>query len=139
MSKRIRKLGTVTKPSERTRVIVVDDDEDITRHLRVIFEQACMVVTAFNDPAAALENFKPGRFDLAVLDVRMPGVNGFELYRRIREMDGGRTKVCFLTAFEIYDEDLAKNKMAESEINCFIKKPIKVADLIKRVKTILEG
>jgi DNA-binding response OmpR family regulator len=139
MSRHIRKLGTVTKPSERTRVIVVDDEEDITRLLKVAFEQAGMVVTAFNDPATALENFMPGKYDLAILDVRMPGMTGFELYRSIREMDGGRTKVCFLTAFELYDEDLAKNEVGKSEVSCFIKKPIKVADLIKRVKIVLEG
>lgn len=138
MSRHTRKLGTVTRPSERTRVIVVDDEEDITRLLRVAFEQAGMVVIAFNDPAAALENFKPGQYDLAILDIRMPGMTGFELYRRIREMDK-KTKVCFLTAFELHDEDLAKNEMPKSEVTCFIKKPIKVADLIKRIKIVLEG
>jgi DNA-binding response OmpR family regulator len=66
----------------------------------------------------------------------MPKMNGFELYHEIRKLDD-KVKVCFLTAGEMYDEEVRKESFPELDINCFIRKPIANQDLIQRVKDIL--
>jgi DNA-binding response OmpR family regulator len=62
-------------------------------------------------------------YALALLDIKMPKMNGFELYNEIRKMDD-KVKVCFITAFDIQKED----------VECLIRKPIVIGDLVKRVR-----
>jgi FixJ family two-component response regulator len=65
-------------------------------------------------------------------------MNGFELYEKLRELDG-KVKICFLTAgSEIYYEEVIKEAIRELDTNCFISKPIANEDLIKKVKEMLE-
>jgi CheY-like chemotaxis protein len=101
-------------------------------------------VDAFNDPVQALSDFKNGSYDLALIDYKMPNMNGFELYREIRKIDD-KVKVCFVTAFEVYHEELKKflsslNALPylqypqEEDVKCFIRKPIDIDDLVKRIK-----
>ena len=61
-------------------------------------------VDTYNDPLLALSNFKPDSYGLALLDIRMPKMNGFELYKRIKDIDKN-VEVCFITAFEDYCEE----------------------------------
>ncbi len=85
--------------AKKYRVMIVDDEQDITTVFRIGLENNQFIVTTFNDPIEALSRFKPGLFDLLILDIRMPGMNGFQLYHKIRDIDD-KVKVCFLTAFE---------------------------------------
>jgi CheY-like chemotaxis protein len=99
----------------------------------------------FNDPIQALSGFKSGLYDLALIDYKMPNMNGFELYREIRKIDE-RVKVCFVTAFEVYYEELKKKFHSssnvsppqqygqEEDVKCFIQKPIDIDELVKRIK-----
>jgi two-component SAPR family response regulator len=64
-------------------------------------------------------------------------MDGFELYYKIRKLDN-KVKICFLTASEMYYEEIRKQVFPELEANCFIKKPVANEDLIKSVKDILE-
>ena len=66
---------------------------------KIGLENNQFIVTTFNDPVEALSRFKPGLYDLMIIDIRMPGMNGFQLYHKIRHIDH-KVKVCFLTAFE---------------------------------------
>src|ERR671926_189829 len=77
----------------------------------------------FNDPQEALSNFKAGLYDLLLIDVKMPKMNGFELYREIEKIDD-KPKVCFITAFEVYYKSL-RELFPTMRIDCFIKKPVK--------------
>lgn len=138
MSRFNRKQNTVTKPFEKARILLVDDEEDITNIIKMTFDRHAIEVTVFNDPKVALANFKPNQYDLAIFDVRMPAMSGFELYKAIKPIDD-KLHVCFLTSFEIEPEDLERNNIAIGEIHCFIKKPIRISDMLKRVKAILEG
>jgi CheY-like chemotaxis protein len=94
----------------------------------------------------ALSGFKNGSYDLALIDYKMPNMNGFELYREIRKIDD-KVKVCFVTAFEVYHEELKKKFLSslnelpqplqypqEEDVKCFIQKPIDIDDLVKRIK-----
>ena len=85
--------------AKKYRVMIVDDEQDITTIFKIGLENNQFIVTTFNDPVEALSRFKPGLYDLMILDIRMPGMNGFQLYHKIRHIDD-KVKVCFLTAFE---------------------------------------
>ena len=117
-------------------VMVIDDQEDITRSLKIALENEGLQVTAYNDPAKALSDFKPGHFNLVIVDVRMPGINGFDVYDKIRSMDK-KVKICFLTAFGLYEDELKVQGSKLEETKCFIKKPIKIADLLSQVRKVL--
>jgi DNA-binding response OmpR family regulator len=85
----------------------------------------------------ALSEFKAGMYDLAVLDIRMPEMNGFQLYRRLRDMDK-RLKVCFLTAVELlYYRGTDSDVIADLGIDCFVSKPVDNEAFIRRVEAIL--
>jgi DNA-binding response OmpR family regulator len=112
--------------------MIVDDEQDITTIFRIGLEKNEFVVTTFNDPRAALANFRPRMYDLLLLDIRMPGMNGFELFQKMKDMDD-KVKVCFLTAFEEYRSDFRKSFQALEEVKCYLKKPITVSDLISRL------
>lgn len=117
---------------KKYRVMIVDDEQDITTIFRIGLESNQFIVTTFNDPLEALSKFKPGLYDLLILDIRMPGMNGFELYHKIRDIDD-KVKVCFLTAFEEARAEFKSSFPYLEEIKCYLKKPIAVQDLIKRL------
>jgi two-component system, OmpR family, response regulator ChvI len=120
----------------KPRILIVDDDPDITLTFRIGLEKNGFVVTIFNDPLKALSTFRAGLYDLLLLDVSMPRMNGFELYREIEKVDN--PKVCFITAFVVYYESLAEN-FPKSRVCCFIKKPIEIDKLVERINTELNS
>src|ERR1043165_2843233 len=117
---------------KKYRVMIVDDEEDISTIFRIGLERNEFIVTTYNDPRKALSDFRPGMYDLLILDIRMPGMNGFELYHKIRDMDD-KVRVCFLTAFEEYRIDFKNSFPSLDEVKCYLKKPITVSDLISRL------
>jgi CheY-like chemotaxis protein len=74
----------------------------------------------FNDPQEALSNFKPGYYDLVILDFKMPKMDGFELYEKIKERDD-KAKICFLTVSESYYEEFRKKEYSALDKNLFLK------------------
>jgi CheY-like chemotaxis protein len=125
------------------RILLVDDELDITTVFTLALEDNGFEVDAFNDPIQALSGFKSGLYDLALIDYKMPNMNGFELYREIRKIDD-KLRVCFITAFEVYHEELKKKFQRSSnaspqhvqgvDVKCFIQKPIDIDELVKRIK-----
>jgi DNA-binding response OmpR family regulator len=118
------------------KILIVDDDPDITSTFDMILEMNGFEVDAYTDPSLALSNFKPNSYGLALLDIRMPKMNGFELYKKIKNIDY-KMKVCFITAFEDYHEEFKESFPELDEIKCFIRKPKAIEDLVKHVATIL--
>lgn len=126
------------KKLRRYKILVIDDDQDITISFKETLENnGSFSVHTYNDPQQALSEFKAGLYDLLLLDIRMPYLNGFELYRKMREIDH-ETKVCFITAYETYYEQLKKD-FPKLNVSCFIKKPVHPDDLIKRIIEELES
>jgi DNA-binding response OmpR family regulator len=120
------------------RVLLVDDEPDLNLTIKMILEENGFKVDSFTDPLVALENFKEeaGMYELLILDMKMPGINGFELYRQIKKIDD-KVKVCFLTAGEMDYEQFRKELIPALDNNCYIQKPIETEMLIRRLNRIL--
>lgn len=112
--------------------MVVDDEQDIATVIQKGLELNGFEVDSFSNPGEALSNFMAGTYDLLITDIRMPVMNGFDLYREIRKIDPN-LKVAFMTAFEIYESEFRK-LFPNIDVKCFITKPIRMSDLIVRVK-----
>ena len=120
------------------RVLLVDDEPDLNLTLKMTLEENGFKVNSFTDPLSALENYKEeaGMYELLILDMKMPGINGFELYRQIKKIDD-KVKVCFLTAGEMDYEQFGKELFPALENNCYIQKPIENETLIKVLNRII--
>ncbi len=122
------------------RIFLVDDDYDHTITFKVGLEHAGFEVDAYNDSTIALSNFKPDYYDLLLIDIKMPKIDGLELYERIRKVDD-KVKVWFITAYELYYKTLAEvsSKSKEEKIlDRFIQKPIEINNLVKQIKSELD-
>lgn len=122
---------------KKPRVLVVDDEPDITKVIKGGLENAGYLVDSFNNPEQALSHFKPDYYDIMIFDIRMPKLTGFQLYREIRKKDSS-AKVCFMTAFDVYQKEFSR-MFPSYNITCFIKKPVKLTDLQLMVKGQLEN
>jgi DNA-binding response OmpR family regulator len=72
--------------NSKRRILAVDDDSDITFTVKVGLEASSLFeVHTFNDPEVALSSFRPGLYDLALLDMRMPKMYGHELYDKMKK------------------------------------------------------
>ena len=81
---------------KRKKILIVDDEPDVNLTLKMALEENSFEVDAFDNALSALENFRKGLYDLLILDIKMPNMNGFQLYREIKKIDD-KVKICFLT------------------------------------------
>ena len=125
-----------TPASERARVLIIDDSEDITGSVKLGLESTGLTsVDAYNDPVEAVKKFKAGVYTLVVLDVGMPKMNGFNVYRELRMVDK-EVRICLLTAFDIQDEDFTK-MFPEVEVCKVLRKPISMNALVGQLNQLL--
>ena len=119
------------------RILLVDDEPDVTYTLEIVLEDNGFMVDSYTDPTLALSNFKPGLYDLLLLDIRMPKMNGFDLYQKMKEIDSN-VKICFLTASELFYEKYQKiSAYPRVDKEKFIQKPLRTEELIHRLNEIL--
>ena len=118
------------------KILAVDDEPDLTRLCSLALEYHGFMVDTFNDPQEALSNYKPGFYDLIILDIKMPKMDGFQLYNEIKKKDH-KAKVCFLTASELYYEEFRKKEYYALDRNLFIRKPIANEELLREVSKIM--
>ena len=118
------------------RILVVDDEYDISLTIKVVLEENGFKVDSFNDASQALENFMTGIYDLVVLDVKMPEMDGFSLYEKIKKLDD-KVAICFLTAANDAYYKTSKKKHPGINENCVIHKPVDNESLLKQIKSIL--
>ena len=122
---------------QHKRILVVDDNSDIVFTLRMELESdPTMQVYSYDDPVTALLEFKPGFYDLLLIDVNMPLMDGFQLAHKLLQKDLN-AKVCFITSGEVNTE-AAREVHPLKSIGCFIRKPITTKQLLKRIKAELE-
>ena len=113
------------------KILLVDDEPDIVRAVKTGLELRGLPVDAFEDPVAALKAFRPNTYSIAILDIRMPKINGFQLYREILKRDD-KVKVRFLTAFEEFREEF-KRAFPELDEHRFIRKPTTIGKIAEEL------
>jgi DNA-binding response OmpR family regulator len=125
------------------RILIVDDDPDITltfkKGLEAENEKSSNIffkVVSCNNPLQALSEFKPNYYDLILIDINMPIMDGIELSNKILELDVN-VKICLVTAGEANIEVLRELYPMRS-IGCFIKKPVTIDYLVRRIRAELE-
>jgi len=121
----------------KIRILIVDDEDDITFSFKRILEIHGFEVDAFNDSSLALSKFKTNYYDIALLDIKMPNLDGFDLYKKIKEMDNN-IRICFLTASEAYYQQFRKKDFYELSRDLFIQKPIELEELLKRIDDLMK-
>src|SRR5215469_2829141 len=137
---------TLTKEQERfwKRILIVDDDADLTTTFKAAIEDCndgndankrIEVYTA-NDPVVALSEFKPNFYDLLLVDINMPRLNGFELCEKILTIDI-IVRVSLMSSGEVNWEALREMYPTRQE-GCFIRKPITIDSLLKRIRSELD-
>ena len=110
----------------------MDDEWDMTSLLKKALKSSGFSVDVLNDSERALMNFKPHFYDLVILDIIMPKMEGFDLYKELKKLDRN-VKVCFLTASEKYREDLRVGEYQTLSKDLFIQKPLSIKDLTKEI------
>ena len=119
------------------KILVVDDERDITSVIEKGLKSNGFEVDSYNNPIWALEKFRADTYDLLIIDIKMPKMNGFELYKKMKEIDN-KLKVCFLTAIEYYSDEF-RMAFPKLTMRCFADKPISIDLLAKIIKQEIEG
>ena len=119
------------------KILIIDDEADVTLTLRMALEQNGFKTDSYDDSTVAYRNFRPGVYDLVILDIKMPIVDGFQLYQKITRTDS-RVKICFLTAGEMYHEEIRKEQGFERyNEELFLRKPIEIPVLVETINSLL--
>lgn len=113
------------------RILVVDDEVGITRVCKIALEDNGFEVDVFNDPKQALTNFKRAHYDLLLIDIKMAGMSGFDLYRELRKIDE-KAMAIFMTAFEPYENEALKEFLSIK--GNLLKKPFEMSELVSSVR-----
>jgi DNA-binding response OmpR family regulator len=123
---------------KNNKILLIDDEPDIIYSIKRVLENNNeFVVDSYTDPILALTNFKPGSYDLILLDIKMPNMNGFDLYQKMKEIDSN-AKMCFLTASELFYEEYRRLDAYPSlDKAYFIQKPFRIEQLLGRLNEIL--
>jgi CheY-like chemotaxis protein len=125
------------------RILIVDDDADVTTTFKAVIEDSShndanrrIEVYTSNNPVLALSEFKPNFYDLILMDINMPHMNGFQLCEKILAIDIN-VKICFMSSVEINREALREIYPSLS-LGCFIRKPVTMDYLLKRIRSELD-
>jgi len=131
-------VTTDKEKNNKKNILIVDDETDVCLTLKVVLEGNGFKVDTFVDPTLALENFKSSRYDLLILDIKMPVMNGFQLYAQMKKIDLN-IKALFLTALtDLQEYDAFKKEVFPKEgQRHFIQKPIENEEIIERVNAII--
>jgi CheY-like chemotaxis protein len=137
---------TLTKEQQRfwKRILIVDDDNDITTAFKAVIEESNndndvnkrIEVYTYNNPVMALSDFKPNFYDLLLVDINMPHMNGFELSEKILAIDIN-VRICFMSSGEINRKAL-RDIYPSLTVGCFMRKLMTIDYLVKRIRSELD-
>ena len=122
--------------TKRNRILLVDDEPDLCTVYQIVLQDAGYECIPYTDSIKALQEYRPSYYDLILLDIKMPVLNGFELCKKIIELDK-TVHIIFITASEEYYEKFRSEHFPElGKIN-YIQKPIGNEELIRIVNMII--
>jgi DNA-binding NtrC family response regulator len=123
---------------KRNKILLVDDEPDITMSFEATLQNAGFIVHTYQDPVIALSKYKPSYYDLVILDIKMPKMNGFELYAEMLKIDN-QAKFCFITAGQMYYDKVREGEEQYCKLDTerFLQKPISNVDLVKIIEKIM--
>ncbi len=125
--------------NKKKRVLIVDDEPDVTLVLKQVLDENGFEADSYDEPRLALNNFKANMYDLLLLDIKMPDINGLDLYQEIRKIDD-KVKVCFLTASEMFYEKFRKEEpYSKFDKELFIAKPIENEELLDHLNKVINN
>jgi CheY-like chemotaxis protein len=120
-------------------ILIVDDDPDITLTFKKGLEaendennKTLFKVYTYNDPLEALSHFKPNFYDLLLVDINMPKMDGFGFSSKILELDVN-VRICFMSSGQINQEAL-REQYPTLSYGCFITKPVTIQELIRKIR-----
>jgi DNA-binding response OmpR family regulator len=120
--------------TKNKRIMIIDDDKDITNLFSIFLEYNGYIVNAYTNPVEAFNNFRKNSHDLIILDLKMPKMDGMTLYHKIKEIDNS-VIICFTTADINYIEDLRKGIIDIEKIVLY--KPVLLKDLKNKIDWLL--
>jgi DNA-binding response OmpR family regulator len=101
-------------------------------------EQNAFRTDSYRDSILAYKNFNAHVYDLVLLDIKMPNVDGFQLYQKIKRTDS-RVKICFLSASEFYDDEIRKEQgFVGFNEELYLRKPVEIACLLDRIRPLMD-
>ena len=115
-----------------TRIILVDNDYGVVSALKTGLERKGFSVSSFTSPLEALSNFEVEKYDLALLDIDMPEMDGLRLAQELLRIDN-RLRICFLTAYGSRFEESYREKFPGFESYCYLEKPITIAQIVDAI------
>jgi DNA-binding response OmpR family regulator len=125
--------------NKKKRVLIVDDEPDVTLVLKQVLDENGFEADSYDEPRLALNNFKANMYDLLLLDIKMPDINGLDLYQEMRKIDE-KVKVCFLTASEMFYEKFRKEEpYSKFDKELFIAKPIENEELLEHLNKVINN
>ena len=120
--------------TKNKKIMIIDDDKDITNLFSIFLEHNGYIVNSYINPVEAFNNFKKNSHDLIILDLKMPNMDGMTLYQKIREIDD-KVIICFTTANISYIQQLQKGII---DIEKFVLyKPVLLKDLKSKIDSLL--
>jgi len=131
--------GFTESGQQPKKILIIDDELDVTITLRMVLEQNGFKTDYYTNSVLAYKNFRDGLYDLVLLDIKMPVVDGFTLYQKIKRTDS-RVKICFLTASEFFHEQIRKEQGFDGfNQECFLRKPVETNELVNTTKRLLDS
>jgi DNA-binding response OmpR family regulator len=122
----------------KKKILLVEHEQDLSVVFNMVLKDGGYEVDCFTESVLALKNFKAGFYDLVILDIKRPEMDGFELHRQLKKIDSA-VKICFLLASEMFYEEFRKDKFCGLDKDLFLRKPIKNEELIKEIHRIINS
>jgi DNA-binding response OmpR family regulator len=121
----------------RASILIVDDEENILDAVTIVLRDRFDITSAGRGDVA-LDLFRKGSFDLVISDVRMPGLDGVELFREIRKLKPDQ-KFVFISVSRLFQDDPESLRILKEDADGFLSKPYRISELLELIESVLRS